>query len=224
MSAGPIVLASTSEARRRLLAEIVASFRSVAPTCDEHAIHGADPEETALLRAYVKAESVRGPTAHPLVPRDAWVIGSDQVVDLDGAILGKPGTEERARAQLAALAGRTHRLITSVVLLGPDVREHHVAMHLLTMRPLSATEIAEYVALDRPEACAGSYRFESRGAALMSTVLGGDRTAIQGLPLRALSAMLLRSRGAPMDGPRSPMSAPTAAPVVNGQTENVRSR
>jgi septum formation protein len=213
-----IVLASTSEARRRLLGEIVGSFVSVAPTCDEHAIHGQTPSETALLRALAKAESVRAS-----VPRGALVIGSDQLVELDGIILGKPGTEERACAQLGQLAGRTHRLITAVVLLGPDLREEHIAVHLLTMRPLDAREIAEYVALDRPEACAGSYRFESRGAALMSTVLGGDRTAIQGLPLRALSAMLHRSRGATLDGPAARIHAPTATPA-QGPTENVRSR
>ncbi len=214
MSRGPIVLASTSEARRRLLAQIVDSFVAVAPTCDEDAIHGRDPTETALLRAAAKAESVRDLAPHELVPRDAWIIGSDQLVELDGAILGKPGTEERARAQLARLAGCTHRLITAVVLLGPDSRVEHVAVHQLTMRPLGPEEIAEYVALDRPEACAGSYRFESRGAALMSTVLGGDRSAIQGLPLRALSAMLLRARGAGLDGSAS----------RTGPTENVRSR
>ena len=210
MVGGPIVLASTSEARRRLLAQIVGSFVSIAPTCDEHAILGRDPTETALLRGVAKAESVRGLGTLG----DAWIIGSDQLVELDGEILGKPGTEERARAQLGRLAGRTHRLITSVVLLGPDVHEHHVAVHRLTMRPLDAREIAAYVALDHPEACAGSYRFESHGAALMATVLGGDRTAIQGLPLRALSAMLLRSRGAPLDGPA----------LRIGPTENVRSR
>ena len=103
---------------------------------------------------------------------------------------------------------------SQVVLLGPDVREQHVAIHLLTMRPLGAAEIAEYVALDRPEACAGSYKFESRGAALMATVLGGDRTAIQGLPLRALSAMLHRSLGA---------ARGASVPRIR-RAENVRSR
>ena len=208
MRGGPIVLASTSEARRRLLAQIVPEFVAISPTCDEHAIQGADAGETALLRAFAKAESVRA--SFP----GGWVIGSDQVVDLDGAILGKPGTPDRACAQLAQLAGRTHRLLTSVVLLGPDSREQHLAQHRLTVRPLTHREIAEYVALDRPEGCAGSYRFESHGAALMSTVLGGDRSAIQGLPLRALSAMLARSRGGLRVGSASRITA----------TENVRSR
>ncbi len=132
MPHGPIVLASTSEARRRLLAQLVPSFVAVAPTCDEHAIVGADPRETALLRAVAKAESVRAS-----VPPGAWIIGSDQLVELDGEILGKPGTQARACAQLTRLAGTTHRLLTAVVLLGPDAREEHVASHLLTMRPLT---------------------------------------------------------------------------------------
>jgi len=112
MSAGPLVLASTSQARVRLLGRLGQSFVTASPTCDEHALHGRTPDQTALLRALAKAESVRSQ-----FPSDAWIVGSDQLVDLDGEILGKPGTRERACAQLARLAGRTHLLVTAVVVL-----------------------------------------------------------------------------------------------------------
>lgn len=185
MSAGPLVLASTSEARRRLLARLGHEFVAVAPTCDEAALHGRTPDETALLRAFAKAESVRGQ-----FPREAWIIGSDQVVDLDGRILGKPGTTERACAQLAELAGRTHRLVTALVVLGPDVRESRLVVSRMTLRPLEAAEIAAYVATDAPEQCAGSYKIECAGRALFSRIVTSDETAIEGLPVVALSGML----------------------------------
>lgn len=185
MSAGSLVLASTSEARSRLLGRLGHTFVAVAPTCDEAALHGRTPDETASLRAFAKAESVRG-----LFPREAWIIGSDQVVDLDGQILGKPETTERACAQLAELSGRTHRLVTAVVVLGPDVRETRLVVSRLTMRLLEAAEIAAYVATDAPEACAGSYKIECTGRALFSQIVTSDETAIEGLPLVALSGML----------------------------------
>ncbi len=185
MSASVLVLASTSEARRRLLARLGIEHVAVAPTCDEQALHGRTPDETALLRAFAKAESVRGS-----FPREAWILGSDQVVDLDGRLLGKPGTEERARAQLAELSGRMHRLVTAVVVLGPDVRESRIVVSRMRMRPLTEAEIAAYVALDHPEQCAGSYKFELHGRALFASVETSDETAIEGLPLVAVSGML----------------------------------
>jgi septum formation protein len=205
MSAGPLVLASTSEARRRLVQRLGHEVMSVAPTCDEDALHGRTPDQTALLRAFAKAESVRG-----TLPRDAWIIGSDQLVDLDGRILGKPGTTERACAQLAELAGRTHRLVTAVVVLGPDVREGRIVVCRMTMRSLGAEAIAAYVAADSPEACAGSYKFECGGRALFDEIETSDESAIEGLPLVALSGMLgprfdggLRG-GVPVRGTSSP--------------------
>lgn len=161
------------------------------PQVDEHALHGRTPDETALLRAFAKAEDVRA-----RVGKDAWVIGSDQLVDLDGDVLGKPGSPERARAQLARLAGRTHRLVTALVVLGPGVRESRVVVTRLTMRALTEAEIADYVAADRPEACAGSYKFESLGRALFTAISAGDETAIEGLPLGVLSSMLRPLRDA----------------------------
>ena len=190
---GPIVLASTSEARRRLIERLGYEFVVCAPSCDESALHGRTPDQTALLRAFAKAESVRAQFAPT-----AWIIGSDQVVDLDGRMLGKPGTSARAEEQLAQLAGRTHRLITALVVLGPDVRESRTVVSRMRMRALSAEEISAYVAADAPEACAGSYKFECGGRALFAEVVTSDETAIEGLPLAALSGMLAGPRGAPL--------------------------
>jgi len=185
MSGGSIVLASTSEARRRLVARLGMDFAFVAPTCDEKAIHGRTPDETALLRAFAKADSVRTGFSPQTV-----VVGSDQVVDLEGRTLGKPGTPERARAQLAELAGRTHRIVTAVVVLGRALRESRIVVSRMTMRALGAEEIAAYVAADAPEGCAGSYKLECGGRALFSRIETSDETAIEGLPLVALSGML----------------------------------
>jgi septum formation protein len=208
MSGGPpLVLASTSEARQRLMARLGHPFETVAPTCDEAALHGRTPDETALLRAFAKADSVRA-----AFPRSAWIVGSDQVVDLDGRLLGKPGTPERACAQLAELAGRTHRLVTAVVVLGPDVRESRMAVCRMTMRPLSASEIAAYVATDHPEHCAGSYKFECGGRALFDRVVTTDESAIEGLPLDLLSGMLGGLRGG-VAVARGPGIPPQASPA-----------
>ena len=207
MSGGPIVLASTSEARRRLVARLGIDVVFAAPTCDESAIHGPTPDQTALLRALAKAESVR--ESFP----DAVVVGSDQVVDLDGKSLGKPGTAERACAQLAELSGRTHRIVTAVVVLGPATRESCVVVSQMTMRALAPSEIAAYVAADAPEACAGSYKLECGGRALFSRIETSDETAIEGLPLSALSGMLgaLYDRdGARSRGPDVPPQASLA--------------
>lgn len=201
-----LVLASTSEARRRLVARLGMNVVTVAPTCDEEALHGRTPDQTALLRAFAKAESVRG-----AFPTSSFVVGSDQLVDLDGRILGKPGTTEAACAQLAELSGRTHRLVTAVVVLGPDVRESRVVVCRMTMRSLSDAEIRAYVALDAPEGCAGSYKFERNGRALFARVDAADETAIEGLPLAALSSMLGPLRGVVRAG--KPGTPPETSPA-----------
>ena len=194
MSGGPLVLASTSEARLRLAWPLWHSLGcelvTIAPSCDERALRGATPAETALLRALAKAESVRD-----RFERAAWIVGSDQVVELEGRELGKPGTVARACAQLAELAGKTHRVITAVAVLGPDRRESRVVVSQMTMHPLSAEAIAAYVAADAPFGCAGSYKLECGGRALFARIETPDESAIEGLPLAALSGMLGPLRG-----------------------------
>jgi septum formation protein len=192
MSSSPprLVLASTSRYRRELLTRLGVPFESVAPPYDEERgkaeLAHVDPEALSLALGRGKARSVAA------LHRDAIVIGSDQIAVLDGQRLDKPGTTERACAQLARLAGRTHRLVTSVVVIDARSGEEraHVDVHELAMRALTAAQITEYVARDAPLDCAGSYRIESLGVALFDRVRGDDATAIVGLPLMAVTRML----------------------------------
>jgi septum formation protein len=184
----PLILASTSRYRRELLARLGLPFTALAPDCDEEALKrpGIPPRQLAEELADAKARSLR--TTHP----DAVIIGSDQVCAVDDAILSKPGTPERAMAILARLQGRTHQLITAVTISGPDGEERHTDVTTLTMRSLDAAAIARYVAADAPLDCAGAYKLECRGIALMETVTSADHTAIVGLPLMAVTRMLAR--------------------------------
>jgi len=187
-----LVLASTSRYRRALLERLGVPFDAIAPDCDEEAHPGLGPDELALTLAREKATSV--PVA------DALVIGSDQVVDLDGEVLGKPHTAAAAEAQLQRMAGRAHRLVTAVAV--HDTRTGRtldaVDVHTMEMRPLDRAAIAAYVAHDAPLDCAGSYLLERRGIALFSRIVAdpetADDTAIIGLPVMK-TLRLLRELG-----------------------------
>ncbi|MAT23532.1 MAG: septum formation protein Maf [Sandaracinus sp.] len=182
-----LILASTSPYRRELLDRLGVPYEAVPHHCDEGPVMaaGGPPEAGAGALARAKAESLR--EACP----GAWILGSDQVAEVDGAILGKPGTPEKARAQLARLAGRAHRLVTAVCLLGPEgQRSEHVDVHGMHLRALSEAEVARYVAREAPLDCCGSYKIERLGIALFERIEGRDFTAITGLPLMAVSAML----------------------------------
>lgn len=122
----------------------------------------------------------------------AVIIGSDQVAEVDGEILTKPGSPARAASQLERLSGRSHRLLTAVVTLDePSGRvQTHVEVTTLRMRTLSELEIRAYVTADTPWDCAGSYKIESLGISLFEQQHGDDPTAIMGLPLIALSRQL----------------------------------
>lgn len=185
-SGRPLVLASTSIARRSLLDRFRIPYEVAAPTCDEDALWSGTPDDTATLRARAKAESVYANRP------DAVVLGSDQLVDLDGEILGKPGTPERAAEQLARLAGRAHRLVTAVALVGHRDEGPQLALcvHSMHMRSLDRGEIERYVTADEPWWCAGSYKVESLGISLFERVEGPDWTAIMGLPLLSTGTML----------------------------------
>jgi septum formation protein len=185
-----LVLGSTSRYRADLLRRLVADFEQRAPGIDETLAPGEAPADGALRLAIAKAEgAARGLSG-------ALVIGSDQIAELDGQALGKPGSIETAQAQLAGCAGREVRFHTGLCLL--DTRDGRRYTHLDTtcvrFRRLADTEIARYVARELPLDCAGSFKCEGLGIALFERIDNSDPTALVGLPLIAL-ARLLREAG-----------------------------
>ena len=183
---GDLVLASTSPYRRALLARLGVPFRCLAPRFEESSVSiiGKDPGEAAELLARGKAESIAA--AEPA----ATVIGCDQLVSFEGRILGKPGTMERAIEQLETMAGRSHDLITALIVIQGNESVCHVDSTRLWMRPLTRPELKRYAAHDQPVDCAGSYKLEERGIVLFEKIETQDHTAIIGLPLIALVGFL----------------------------------
>ena len=184
-----LILASTSPYRKALLDRLGVPFRCVDPGVDEAMVQagmvGATPRALAEALAGLKAAAVadRFP--------ESVVIGGDQVVALDDQILGKPGTEAKAVAQLEALAGRAHELITALAVARGQRIIRHSDVATLHVRPLSRAAIERYVAADRPVDCAGSYKLEARGIALFERIEAEDHSAITGLPLIGLTSILL---------------------------------
>ncbi len=182
----PLVLASTSKYRRALLDAAGIAHEAVAPPFDERHDGPAPPDELVVAFARGKAESLS--RARP----DAFIVGADQVPEIDGHVLTKPGSAAAAVEQLARLQGRAHRLLTAVALHDPASGRttHRVVVHAMRMRPLSRAQIEAYVARDEPTDCAGAYKVEAAGALLFEAMDGPDHTAIVGLPLTALASLL----------------------------------
>jgi septum formation protein len=126
----------------------------------------------------------------------ALVLGADQLVEVDGRALGKPASRDAARAQLGSLLGRRHRLLTAVTLVGGGDEE--LALDVVTLRfhPIAPDELERYLDTNEWQGCAGGYRIEGRGQALVDA-LEGDRTSVQGLPMLPVVRML-RARGFPL--------------------------
>jgi septum formation protein len=182
-----LILASTSVYRKALLERLGLTAACVAPDVDEETWKAKveNPRELAASLAAAKARAVAA--HHP----GQIVIGGDQVVAIDGQILGKPGSPDRAAEQLARLQGCTHEIITAMTVIGPEGTEyHHMDISRMTMRHLVTERIARYVSFDNPVDCAGSYKLESGGIALFERIETADHTAITGLPLMALTTIL----------------------------------
>lgn len=185
-----LVLGSTSRYRAELLRRLVAGFEQRAPGVDESPRPGEAPRERALRLAVAKARAAGAEL------RDALVIGSDQVAELDGRVLDKPGSAERAVEQLAACSGRSVRFHTALCLL--DTRDGRAATHVdqttVRFRALGHDEIVRYVEREQPLDCAGSFKCEGLGISLFERIDNEDPSALVGLPLIAL-ARLLRAAG-----------------------------
>jgi septum formation protein len=193
----PLILASTSRYRRELLQRLRLPFTVVSPHTDETALPGEAPAALAQRLALAKAHAVAA--AHP----QAVVIGSDQVADLDGEALGKPGNHERATAQLRRLRGRTAIFQTAVAVVHLQSRFAQVELAAVTVRfrSLSDADIEHYLRLEQPYDCAGSAKCETLGIALLERIDSDDPTALIGLPLIRTCALLRGAGLDPLQGP-----------------------
>jgi septum formation protein len=186
-----LILASTSVYRRELLGRFGLAFETARPETDETPLPGESPKDLTIRLARAKAEAVLAPGASAGI----WAIGSDQVAELDGQPLGKPGSVERAIAQLRSMSGQPIRFFTAVCVAGGDGRRYQ-ALDVTTVRfrTLADDEIARYVERERPLDCAGSFKSEGLGVTLFDEIDNRDPTALIGLPLIA-TARLLREAG-----------------------------
>ena len=189
-SARALVLGSTSRYRRELLTRLGLPFTTEAPGVDETPQKGESPRDLAVRLALAKARDVA--RRHP----QAIVIGSDQVADLAGQPLGKPGNHERAVAQLRAMRGQTviFQTAVSVVCQATGFKQSDLAAVEVRFRALEDDEIERYLRAEQPYDCAGSAKSEGLGIALLDAILSDDPTALVGLPL-IRTACLLRAAG-----------------------------
>ena len=182
----PLVLGSTSPYRADLLSRLKLAFTVVAPDVDESARPGELPHELARRLALAKARTVadRFP--------DAVVIGSDQVADLDGESLGKPGNHDRATDQLRRMRGRTvvFQTAVAVVCAATGFEQTDLAPVKVKFRQLDDAEIEAYLRAEQPYDCAGSARSEGLGITLLDSIDSDDPTALVGLPLIRTCRML----------------------------------
>lgn len=185
-----LVLGSTSRYRAQLLERLGLAFDQRAPGTSEIELTGETPSERAARLATAKAVDAGKGLANALV------IGSDQVAELDGLLLEKPGTAERAHEQLSACSGRIVSFHTALCVFDTANRRHrtHLDLTRVHFRALLPEEISRYIEREQPLDCAGSFKCEGLGISLFERIENNDPTALIGLPLIAL-ARLLREAG-----------------------------
>jgi septum formation protein len=188
-----LVLASSSRYRRELLARLGFPFTSADPDLDEAALPGEAPEAQVRRLAEAKARAVA--RAHPA----ALVIGADQLAVAGGSVLSKPGVHEQAVRQLRAMRGREVTFYTGLCLLNAATGAANVdcVPFGVRFRDFSDEEIERYLRRECPYQCAGSFMSEGLGISLVERLVGDDPSALIGLPLVRLSAML-RAAGVPV--------------------------
>ncbi|MDD2917459.1 Maf family nucleotide pyrophosphatase [Rhodoferax sp.] len=174
-----LILASTSVYRRRLLERLRVPFDVIASDVDEGALPHESPESLARRLALAKAQAVAA--QHP----ESVVIGSDQVADINGQALGKPGTHARAVAQLQRMRGQTvvFQTAVAVVCQATGFAQTELAPVKVLFRDLTDAQIEAYLMSEKPYDCAGSAKSEGLGIALLARIDNDDPTALVGLPL-----------------------------------------
>ena len=185
-----LILGSTSPYRRELLSRLRLPFEVVSPQVDETPLVGEAPRALALRLALAKAEAVAALHLH------AVVIGSDQVADLDGEPLGKPGTHARATEQLQRMRGKTVVFQTAIAVVCRERRFSQVDLAQVNVkfRNLGDAEIERYLRAETPYDCAGSAKSEGLGIALLESIDSDDPSALVGLPL-IRTCQMLRAAG-----------------------------
>lgn len=183
----PLLLASSSSARRALLAKLGLPFATATPDIDESALPGEDAEALVTRLSLAKAQALAD--NHP----DTLIIGSDQVLTLDNETLSKPGSHERAREQLKRLSGQTVTFHTGLCLLNTRTGRSQVTAEPfeVSFRQLGPEQIERYLLADQPYGCAGSFKAEALGITLFQSFQGRDPNSLIGLPLMALVDFLL---------------------------------
>ena len=194
-----LILGSTSVYRRELLARLRVAFDVVSPEVDETPLRGERPANLAQRLALAKAHAVA--RLHP----DAVVIGSDQVADLNGVPLGKPGTHERAVAQLRQMRGQTvvFQTAVAVVCVATGFEQLSLApvrVQFHDQHTISDADIEHYLRTEQPYDCAGSAKSEGLGIALLASIDSDDPTALIGLPLIRTCALLRAARVSLLSG------------------------
>lgn len=186
----PLILGSTSRYRRELLGRLRLPFETVSPEVDETPLRDETPYDLSLRLSRAKAQAVA--LLHP----GSIVIGSDQVPELDGQPLSKPGTHERATEQLRQMSGRQMNFHTGVCVTCADTgfMESSVVTVQVRFRELNDAEIERYLRAEQPYDCAGSAKSEGLGIALLDAIVSDDPTALIGLPL-IRTCQLLRAAG-----------------------------
>jgi len=192
-----IILASSSPYRRELLARLGKPFESISPEVDETPLPGESPAVLAARLAEAKAQAVVSQlSTRPGEARSApgtLVIGSDQTATLDGQVtIGKPGSHDRAVAQLQMASGKKMQFFTAVAMIEADTGKilQETVTTEVQFRPLSQIQIETYLHLEKPYDCAGSAKSEGLGISLIESIHNDDPTALVGLPLIVVCRML----------------------------------
>ena len=185
-----LILGSTSIYRRELLSRLHIPFEVAAPDVDETPLPGEAPSVLAKRLALAKANAVAAKFPN------AVVIGSDQVADLNGQSLGKPGTHDKAVTQLRLMRGQTvvFQTAVAVVCLATGFEQYSLAAVRVKFRDLTDYEIENYLQLEKPYDCAGSAKSEGLGIALLDAIDSDDPTALIGLPL-IRTCQMIRAAG-----------------------------